>query len=131
MRRRTTVLVTVASLLLLATTLAAYVRHAVLDAGQFAGRATTALHDPRTRGVAAERVTDDLVLRGAPDLIAARPLIVGAVEGVVGGDAFGALFRRGVTLVLSGQLERCSHVFDPASNVVASERYGVPIPLSQ
>ena len=37
------------------------------------GRAAGALHDPRARNVAARRVTDDLVLRGAPDLIAARP----------------------------------------------------------
>ena len=96
MRARTTALVTLASVLLLATTLTAYLRHAVFDADQFAARATATLRDPRARSVAAERVTDDLVLRGAPDLIAARPLIIGAVQGVTGGDAFGALFRRAV-----------------------------------
>ncbi|MEP6953413.1 MAG: hypothetical protein ABI950_05040, partial [Solirubrobacteraceae bacterium] len=85
-----------ASLLLLATTLTAYLRHALFDADQFAGRATAALRDPRARTVAAERVTDDIVLRREADLIAARPIIIRAVEGVVGGDAFGALFRRGV-----------------------------------
>ena len=41
----------------------------------------------------ADRVTDQLVLRNRPDLLAARPLIAGAVSGVVGGEAFATILR--------------------------------------
>ena len=43
-----------------------------------------------------ERVTDEIVLHNNADLIAARPLIASAVAGIVGGNAFRSLFRRGV-----------------------------------
>ena len=36
------------------------------------------------------------MLRQEPDLLAARPLVASAVAGVIGGDAFASLFRRGV-----------------------------------
>ena len=42
------------------------------------------------RTVVGERVTDELVLPSEADLIAARPLIVSAVSGIVGGGAFAA-----------------------------------------
>jgi hypothetical protein len=96
MSRRTaaTVLTVVASVLLVGASLAAYAQHALLDSGQFADRATAALRDPAVRTVVGERVTDGLVLKNQPDLQTARPLIVSAVSGVVGGGAFSGLFHR-------------------------------------
>jgi uncharacterized membrane protein HdeD (DUF308 family) len=96
MTRRTaaTVLTVVAAILLVGASLAGYARHSLLDSGQFADRATAALRDPAVRTVVGERVTDDLVLRDVPDLVTARPLIVSAVSGIVGGGAFAGLFHR-------------------------------------
>ena len=91
-----TLLVVLASVLLAATTLAAYARLAVFDSDAFANRASAALQDPGVRAVIGERVTDRLVLSNEPDLIAARPLIASAVSGIVGGGAFRGLLRRAV-----------------------------------
>ena len=68
--RLSTALVVAASVLLLAATLVTYARRTVFNSGQFADRASVALHDPRVRTLAAEHVTDRLVLRAEPDLIA-------------------------------------------------------------
>jgi hypothetical protein len=57
----------------------------LLDADRFADRATTTLRDPSVRALIADRVTDELVLDRAPDLIAARPLISPTVSDLVGG----------------------------------------------
>ena len=92
--RATTALVVLASLLLVATTIAGYARLAVFDSDGFADRATAALEADSVRTVVGERVTDRLVLPNEPDLLAARPLIVAAVSGIVGGGAFRSLFRR-------------------------------------
>ena len=48
------------------------------------------------RSLIAERVTDEIVLARASDLIAARPLIESVVSSVVGGRAFTGAFRSGV-----------------------------------
>jgi len=88
--------VVLASLLLVAATVAGYARLAVFDSDRFADRAAAALQEPSVREVVGERVTDELVLPTEPDLIAARPLIVSAVSGIVGGGAFASLFRRAV-----------------------------------
>ena len=85
-----------ASLLLVATTIAGYARLAVFDSDGFADRAAAALQEPSVRTEVGERVTDELVLSTEPDLIAGRPLIVSAVSGVVSGGAFAGLFRRAV-----------------------------------
>src|SRR5688572_21960803 len=90
------VLVAVASLALAVAVVAAYVQYALVDSDQFANRAGAALQDERTRNAIATRVTDDLVLAQQGDLVAARPLIESAVSGVVGGGAFGGLFRSSV-----------------------------------
>jgi uncharacterized membrane protein HdeD (DUF308 family) len=84
------------SALLVAATLAAYAGHVLFGSEQFADRATAALRDTSVREAIAERVTDELLLPAKPDLLAARPIVVSAVSGVVGGDAFASLFRRGV-----------------------------------
>jgi hypothetical protein len=105
-RRAATVLTFAAALLLIAAALAGYARWALLDSDHFADRATAALRDPAVRTEVGERVTDGLVLRNEPDLIAARPLIVSAVSGVVGGGAFAGLFRRAALDAHRAVLER-------------------------
>jgi hypothetical protein len=87
------VLVVATSVLLVAAALAAYAWRTLFDSDQFANRATAALQDPRVREAIADRVTDDLLLRAEPDLLAARPIVASAVAGIVGGDAFASLFR--------------------------------------
>jgi hypothetical protein len=85
-----------ASVLLLATALAWYVRVAVLDSDGFADRATTVVRDPSVRTLIADRITDQVILRHRADLISARPIISSAVSGIVGSGAFGSLLRRAV-----------------------------------
>jgi len=75
---------------------AGYVRVAAVDSDQFANRATQVLRDDSVRTIIAERVTDELVLRNAADLTAARPLIESVVSSVVGGAAFTNAFRAAV-----------------------------------
>jgi hypothetical protein len=91
-----TALVVLASILLVAATVAGYARLALFNSNQFADRASAALEQPAVRDAIGERVTDQVVLRNDADLIAARPLIASAVSGVVGGGAFRSLFRRAV-----------------------------------
>jgi hypothetical protein len=91
------VLLVATAMLLVAAVLAGYTWRALFDSDQFANRAAAALQDPSVRTLVAERVTDDLLLRAQPDLLAARPIIASTVEGIVGGDAFAALFRRAVS----------------------------------
>ena len=90
----TRVLLVATSVLLLAAVIAGYAWRALFDTEQFANRATAALQDPSVRQQVGDRVTDDLLLRAQPDLLSARPIIASAVGGIVGGDAFAALFRR-------------------------------------
>ena len=89
-------LVVVASLAMGLALLTAYVRSAAVDSDQFANRATAALRDESVRTLIAERVTDQIVLRQASDLIAVRPLIQSVVSSTVGGRAFTGLFRAAV-----------------------------------
>ena len=89
-------LVVVTALLLAATTLAWYARAAVLDSNEFADRAAASVKDASVRDLLANRVTDQLILRHQEDLVSARPVIASAVSGIIGGEAFGNLFRRGV-----------------------------------
>jgi len=97
-RRRAAVgaLVVLACLAIVLALLAGYVRRAGVDSDQFANRATVALRDESVRSLIAARVTDQLVLNKASDLLAARPLVESVVSSVVGGRAFTAAFRSGV-----------------------------------
>lgn len=97
-RRRivTHALVVGAFALTLATLLAGYARIAAVDADQFADRAAAALRDEAVSELIAARITDDIVLDAQADLIAARPLIQAIAAEIVGGGAFGDLFRAGV-----------------------------------
>jgi hypothetical protein len=90
------VLVALATLLLIAATVAGYARWVLLDSDRFADRATASVQDENVRTLIADRVTDEVILRQQADLVTARPIISSAVAGIVGGRAFGSLFRRGV-----------------------------------
>ena len=81
------------ALLLAGAAVTGYADRVLFDADRFAARTATALQDPDVRTVAAERVTDQLVLRNRPDLLTARPLIAGAVGGLVASDAFAGVVR--------------------------------------
>ena len=89
------VLLVLACVLLIAATLVAYASRVLFDSGRFSARATVALKSATVREAIAERLTGEIVRRH-PDLLAVRPAVVSAVSGVVGGDAFSGLFRRGV-----------------------------------
>jgi hypothetical protein len=93
-RRSATALVVAAALLLLAASLVGYARLALLSSGQFADRAAATVREPAVRTLVAEQVTDKLVLRSEPNLLAGRALIVSAVSGIVGGSAFATLVQR-------------------------------------
>jgi hypothetical protein len=89
-------LVVAASAVMVLALVAGYARRAVFDSDQFANRATAALRDDSVRELIAERITDDIVLANAADLITARPIIQSAASGVVGSGAFTGLFRSAV-----------------------------------
>jgi hypothetical protein len=104
-----TALVVAAPVLLVAATLAGYAARALLDADQFANRATASVQSSSVRTVIADRVTDRLVLANQPDLLTARPIIASAVSSLVGGDAFGSLLRRAVRDVHRSVFARDEH----------------------
>jgi hypothetical protein len=99
----------IAALALIAALSASYVRRVAVDPGQFADRATTALQAPSVRSLVAEKVTDDLVIEKAGQLLAARPLIESVVSSAVGSQAFGSLFRAGVADLHRAVFQRDEH----------------------
>jgi hypothetical protein len=72
----------------------AYLGRAVLRPGPFADRAVAALRDPAVQADVADHVTDAVTGIGGGDLVAVRPLVRSVAGGIVGGQAFAALFRR-------------------------------------
>lgn len=89
-------LVVIASILLVAAVLTAYVQRAAFDSDQFANRATAALGDDSVRTLIASEITDHVVLRNEADLLAARPVIQSFASAIVGSAPFESLFRRAV-----------------------------------
>jgi hypothetical protein len=85
-----------AGLALVLALAAGYVHDIAGSSDQFADRAASALRAPAVRTLVAQRVTDDLVIPSAGQLLAARPLIQSAVAAAIGGRAFTDLFRAGV-----------------------------------
>jgi uncharacterized membrane protein HdeD (DUF308 family) len=94
-RSTASALVVLASVLLVAATLAGYARRALFNSDQFADRATATLGDSSVRTLIADRVTDRVILRHQADLLAARPIVASTISDIVGGGAFRSLFRRG------------------------------------
>jgi hypothetical protein len=103
------VLVLVASVAIVLALVVGYVRGAAVDSDQFANRATAAVRSDAVRSLAAERITDELILEHKSDLIAARPLIESIVSSVVGGRAFTNAFRAGVRDVHRALFTRDEH----------------------
>jgi len=91
-----TVLAVLAALLLLGALVSGYASLALFDAEQFSDRAVAALDDEAVQDQVATRVTDDLVLNANADLVAGRPLIQGAISGIVGGGVFQGLLGAAV-----------------------------------
>ncbi len=89
-------LVVLATLVCVVTLVLAYVDRVGLDSGQFADRAALALRSPGVKTLIANRLTDEVILRKKADLLAARPIIASITAHVVGGRAFGAIFRAAV-----------------------------------
>jgi hypothetical protein len=89
-------LVLAATAVIVLALIAGYVRRAAVDSDQFANRATAALRDDSVRELVAERITDDVVLENAADLISARPVIQSFASEIVGSQAFTGLFRSAV-----------------------------------
>jgi hypothetical protein len=89
-------LVVLASLAIVLALMAAYARQAAVDSDQFANRASAALRDDSVRSLAAQKITDEVVLKNEADLLAARPIIESVASEIVGGRAFTGLFRRAV-----------------------------------
>ena len=87
-------LVVATGVLLVLTALVGYARLALVDSDGFANRATATLRDSSVRTLVAEEVTDRLVLSNRSELLAARPLIISAVSGIVGGGTFASLFHK-------------------------------------
>src|SRR3954471_23603802 len=90
------VLLVLACVVLVLALVAGYVRLTVIDADQFANRATAALRDDSVKSLIAQKITDDVVLKNQADLLAARPIIEAVAEEIVGGRAFTALFEAAV-----------------------------------
>jgi hypothetical protein len=90
------ILVVVASVAIVLALAVGYVRRAAVDSDQFANRATAALRSDPVRSLAAQQVTDEIIIKHQSDLIGARPLIESIVSSVVGGGAFTSAFRSGV-----------------------------------
>jgi hypothetical protein len=70
-----------------------YVRDEVLDSSAFADRSVQALQQPAVSRVVAREMTVQVLEQGAPDLLAARPVIESIVQVVVESKPFAAAFR--------------------------------------
>src|SRR5512140_403530 len=81
------------ALLVVAGSVLGYANRVVFRSEAFAARSADALGDPRVAGYVAERVADQVIARNR-DLLAYRPVIVGATRTVVASEPFRALFRR-------------------------------------
>jgi hypothetical protein len=80
-----------------------FLRQEVLDPEAFAGRAASSLDDASVRDYIAERLTQDVVEGADSRVLAARPLIEGAIAGVVGSSVFRPIVR-GAAAQLYGAL---------------------------
>jgi len=113
-------LVIMASVAIVLALVVGYVRRAAVDSDQFANRATAAVRSDPVRTLAAEQITDRLILKRHSDLIAARPLIESVVSSVVGAPAFTGAFRSGVRDVHRAVFDRDQHTFTLAVADVGS-----------
>ena len=104
------VLLFVSGVLIVAAVVAGYVRYELLSQAHFSDRAAAALADADVRAVLGREITDRVVLRSEPDLVAAKPLIESAVAGIAGSEPFLALFEDAVRRVHDALLSGDSRV---------------------
>jgi hypothetical protein len=83
------------SVLALVGGIALYLREEVFDAGGFAGNAAETLKDGDVREELEEPIVDQAIDRGPDVLINVRPVLVAAVDGVLGSTPFRTVFRKG------------------------------------
>lgn len=126
-----------AALLVLATVAlvlgitAVYVRTELAEPQPFADRAVAALRSDAVQSVIAEEVAVDLLERRTPDLVAARPLVLTAIEAVLQTEQFGRVLRRAAVtahgVLLRGdtdvavELEQLREVLLPALRTASPE----------
>ena len=91
------VLAILAAIAMLGALVTDYASRAFFDADDFANRAAVALEDDAVRAEVGRRVTDDLIINSERNLIGARPVIEGAVSGILGTGAFQSLLRTAVS----------------------------------
>ncbi|HZO37329.1 MAG TPA: hypothetical protein VFB41_10695 [Solirubrobacteraceae bacterium] len=103
-------IVVLAAVLVIGATVTGYVRYELLDGSRFTDRAVQTLHDNDVRELLGRELTDRVVLRADPDLLAARPLIESLTAGIVGTSPFVSLYgsavRRAHDSLLSGHSSR-------------------------
>ena len=87
------ILVLVATLAAVAGGVTLYARQEVVDTKAFADHAVDAMHGPALQRVVAREVVVQLVERGSPDLITARPLIQSVVQSLVASGPFQGVIR--------------------------------------
>lgn len=125
------VLLFCSAVLVVAAVVAGYFRYELLSQTHFSDRAATALADADVRAVLGREITDRVVLRSQPDLVAAKPLIEAAVAGIAGSDPFLALFEDGVRRVhaalLSGSNTRLLLDLEDAGVLVESALGRLPV----
>jgi uncharacterized protein with GYD domain len=85
-------LAALAALALVAGVVLAYAQHTVFSAAGFADRAAATLDRSPVRAAVARQVSDAAV-QAQPDLVAVRPLIETAANGILRTEAFRALLR--------------------------------------
>jgi hypothetical protein len=105
-RRAAGALIGAAVLCALLALVLSYSSRALLRAQPFADRAVATLRDPAVQRDVADRLTGAIVRAGNGDLVAVRPLIRSFAGAIVGGEAFAALFRRGVLEAHHAVIER-------------------------
>ncbi len=91
--RASIALAVVGAVLAVVGVLLLYVRVELVDEDAFADHTVTALKDDRVRELAATEIVVQLVERGSPDLVAARPLLEQVVSTVLDTGPFQQIFR--------------------------------------
>jgi hypothetical protein len=82
-----------ASVAVLAGGLALYARQEIVNSSAFADRAVDAVHQPAVQRVIARELAVQVIEPSAPDVIAARPVLVAALRSLVGSSLFTPVVR--------------------------------------
>jgi hypothetical protein len=83
-----------------------YLGRAVLRPDPFADRAVAALSQPAVQADVADHLTDAVTRLAGGDLVAVRHLVRSVAGGIVGSQAFAALFRRAVLQAHAAVVQR-------------------------